>query len=123
MAAGEGMASKFVLNGVVARMVSWWFMDDVVVHCKDAWNLYQVPASQVDAMLTELTLIHQHVRCVVNPEFYGDEVKEEVRLLIMGRNVVMEITCCVVMFVKGVLVGDRGDGCQAIYSSGACARL
>ena len=44
---------------------------------------------QVGAMLVQLMLLHQHVRCVVDPKFYGDEVKEEVRLLIMGCNVVM----------------------------------
>ena len=57
----------------------------------------------------------------MDPEFYGDEVEEEVRLLSLGCNVVMKLTCCVVMFVPGVLVGDQGDSCQAICPTGACA--
>ena len=59
----------------------------------------------------------------MDPEFYGDEVEEEVRLLSLGCNVVMKLTCCVVMFVPGVLVGDQGEGCEAIFLAEACTRL
>ena len=45
------------------------------MHHKDAWNQYQIPVGQVDAVLAQLTLLHQHVRWVVDPKFYGDRVK------------------------------------------------
>ena len=60
-----------------------------MVHREDTWNLYQIQAGQVDAVLAQLMLLYQHVRCVVDPKFYGDEVKKEVRLWIMSFNGVM----------------------------------
>ena len=42
--------------------------------------MYRIQVEQVDAMSAQLILLHQCKRCVGDPEFFGDEAKEEVNL-------------------------------------------
>ena len=64
----------FVLNGLVVGKVGKRFMDDVMAHPEDVWNQYKIPVGQVDAVLAQMMLLHQCVRCMVDPKFYKDEV-------------------------------------------------
>lgn len=59
----------FVPNRVVAGTVGWHFLDKDVQQFEDTWDLYQIPARQVDAVLAQLMLLHHHVRCMVDPQF------------------------------------------------------
>ena len=65
------------------------FVDDFVAHHKHTWSQYQIPVVQVNAVLAQLMLLHQCVRCVVDPEFYGDDVEEGIRMCITSCNGVM----------------------------------
>ena len=55
------------------------FVRDVVVHIKESWQEYTIPADRHDNVLAMLSLLHMHVRCVIKPNG-GDEdnVEEEV---------------------------------------------
>ena len=67
----------------MCQMVWQWgqwdvgFLEDVVMHHKDAWDEYQIPASQLDAVLAHLTLFHMHMRCMFDPEFFGGKRGDE----------------------------------------------
>ena len=50
---------------------------------KDAWDEHQIPVGQVDAVLAQLMLLHMCMPFMVDPEFVGDEAKEEVRAVDM----------------------------------------
>ena len=69
-----------MLNGIVLQTVGQQLVEDVVAHCEDVWSQYQIPPGQVDAFLAYLMLLHQHMKCTVDPQFYRDEDEEEVRL-------------------------------------------
>ena len=69
----------YVSNGVVVWTKGRWFLHDVVAHHGDAWDEYKIPAEQVDAVLVQLMLLDMHMQCVVDPEFFVDDAKENVR--------------------------------------------
>ena len=43
------------------------------------WSWCPTQVGQVDAVFAQLTLLHMHVRYMVDPKFYRDEAEEEVR--------------------------------------------
>ena len=62
---------------------------------------------QVDAMLAQLMLLHQHMRCMVDPKFFGDEAEEEVSLPSCVCNVVMMLTRRVAVLSRSAGGGSR----------------
>ena len=48
------------------------FVRDVLVGEEGSWQMYVVPNVQQDNVLAMLTLLHLHVRCVVEP-YDGDD--------------------------------------------------
>lgn len=64
-------------------MMSWWglqgwrFLDDVIA-CHDiAWGNYLIPDKQWNDVSAQLSLLHIHVRCIVEPD-HDDYCEEKV---------------------------------------------
>lgn len=65
-------------NSVVVGTAAQWFHNNVLAHRNCSWGEYHVPVEQCNYVLAQLTLLHMHVKCIVNPEDGMDDAEEEV---------------------------------------------